>query len=177
MDGVLGGCPKTHLSANSALKKVSKCSFTHVNCAFSTILCLDLTKTWVLGQPPRRLSENADFLQNKAKFSEKVQFTGVNEHFEPNFNAVLEERCVFGQPPRQLAINKLLILLALLSVFFATKKTTKFLRNRRAVYLCMLPLCIRYKVYYSCFFCWINNCQRSTKRMVCLSTCSTNRLK
>ena len=53
----------------------------------------------------RRLSENADFLQNKAIFSEKAQFTGVNEHFEPNFNAVLEERCVFGQPPRRLSEN------------------------------------------------------------------------
>ncbi|MBT4838705.1 MAG: hypothetical protein HON94_15320 [Methylococcales bacterium] len=49
---------------------------------------------------PRRLSENADFLQNKAKSGEKAQFTGVNEHFEPNFNVVLAERCVFGQPPR-----------------------------------------------------------------------------
>jgi len=51
---------------------------------------------------PRRLSENADFLQNKAKSGEKAQFTGVNEHFEPNFNVVLAERCVFGQPPRSL---------------------------------------------------------------------------
>jgi hypothetical protein len=50
-------------------------------------------------------SENAGFLQNKAKFSEKAQFTGVNEHFEPNFNAVLEERCVFGQPPSLLKRN------------------------------------------------------------------------
>ena len=53
----------------------------------------------------RRMSENADFLQNKEKFSEKSQFTGVNEHFKPNFNAVLEERCIFGQPPRRLSEN------------------------------------------------------------------------
>jgi release factor glutamine methyltransferase len=53
------------------------------------------------------LSENADFIQNKAKFGEKAQFTGVNEHFEPNFNAVLAERCVFGQPPSiQSLLNK-----------------------------------------------------------------------
>jgi branched-subunit amino acid aminotransferase/4-amino-4-deoxychorismate lyase len=52
-----------------------------------------------------RLSENADFLQNKAKFGEKAQFTGVNEHFEPNFNAVLEERCVLGQTTRRLSEN------------------------------------------------------------------------
>jgi len=51
------------------------------------------------------MSENADFLQNKAKFSVKAQFTGVNEHFEPNFNAVLEERCVFGQPPPSIVPN------------------------------------------------------------------------
>jgi len=51
----------------------------------------------------RRLSENVDFRQNKAKFGEKAQFTGLNEHFEPNFNAVLAERCVFGQPPRRLS--------------------------------------------------------------------------
>jgi hypothetical protein len=31
----LGGCPKTHLSARTALKFGSKCSFTPVNCAFS----------------------------------------------------------------------------------------------------------------------------------------------
>ena len=54
---------------------------------------------------PRRLSENADFLQNKAKFGEKAQFTGVNEHFELNFNAVLEERCVFGQPPSMIELS------------------------------------------------------------------------
>ena len=31
---------------------------------------------------PGRLSENADFLQNKAKFDKKVQFTGLNEIFD-----------------------------------------------------------------------------------------------
>ena len=51
----------------------------------------------------RSLSENADFIQNKAKFGEKAQFTGVNEYFEPNFNAVLDERCVFGQASRRLS--------------------------------------------------------------------------
>jgi hypothetical protein len=34
-DTSLGGCPKTHLSARTALKFGSKCSFTPVNCAFS----------------------------------------------------------------------------------------------------------------------------------------------
>jgi hypothetical protein len=56
----------------------------------------------IFGQPPRRLSENVGFRQNKAKFGEKAQFTGVNEHFEPNFNAVLAERCVFGQTPSKI---------------------------------------------------------------------------
>ncbi|MBT4836952.1 MAG: UvrD-helicase domain-containing protein, partial [Methylococcales bacterium] len=77
---------------------------------------------YLLFHNPRRLSENADFLQNKAKFGEKAQLTGVNEHLdqhgcrkpsplqeqmagEPGFNAALEERCIFGQPPRRLSEN------------------------------------------------------------------------
>ena len=49
----------------------------------------------------RSLSENADFIQNKAKFGEKSQFTGVNEYFEPNFNSVMEEICILRQSPNQ----------------------------------------------------------------------------
>ncbi|MBT7411152.1 MAG: hypothetical protein HN826_15745 [Methylococcales bacterium] len=80
---------KAHTQSTSCMN----CDYLHYCGLTGFHVYLDFLKS-------RRLSENADFLQNKAKFGETAQFTNVTEHFEPDFNTALEEKCVLGQPPK-----------------------------------------------------------------------------
>ena len=79
--------------------------YTSKLCFFAKF-CLVLTKTYIFGQPPRRLSKNASFLQNCVKIWLKMLIYTSKLRFFAKFGLVLEKICILGQPPRRLSENR-----------------------------------------------------------------------